>query len=246
MAAEIVSMRGLPPEGGLEGGRKRSLLKDEAYLKIRTFLLQQDAEETFSERSLAATLEIGLGPVRLAVERLRVDGLIIVSPNSGLRLPEITSKDILDFYEFRMLIECHTVEALAGCLTSEQCATVEEILDEQDATARNGDTVRYHQLDLSFHTALTDFHGNPEMSHALRRMRDKMYRLARRMHGAHPERLEVNAGQHRAIFEEVRGGNAELARQRMKTHLDWGRRFTLDPERRLGDDWQQPEASEGL
>jgi len=94
------------------------------------------------------------------------------------------------------------------------------------------------QLDLDFHTALAEFHGNVEMEHALRRLRDKMFRLARRMHGAHPERLAVNAAQHRSIFEAVRAGDAEKANSSMKTHLDWGRRFTLDPDRRLGTHWQ--------
>ena len=244
MTARIISVhQGADAPGA---GRKRPFLKDEAYSSIRKHLLNQDADAMFSERLLAAELGLGLGPVRSAVERLRVEGLIVVSPNNGLRLPEIGSKDILDFYELRMLIECHAVESLSGCLTADQAAAVDEILDEQDASARSADTVRYHQLDLAFHAALTDFHGNTEMSDALRRMRDKMYRLARRMHNEHPERLEVNAGQHRRIFEAVRSGNAQAARQRMRTHLDWGRRFTLDPDQRLGNDWQRTDLPDGF
>lgn len=241
MAAEVVLLQaGLPKSDEPTSGR-RSLLKDEAYSKIRSYLLEQDDTIALSERALAATLGLGLGPVRSAVERLRVDGLIVVSPNSGIRLPDISAKDILDFYEMRMLIECHAVRKLAGCLTTDQRAAIERILDEQDAMAKSGNTVRYHQLDLAFHATLTDMHGNAEMSDVQRRMRDKMYRLARRMHGAHPERLEVNAGQHRKIYEAIRDGNGDLAHQRMQTHLDWGRRFTLDPDCRFGADWLRPE-----
>lgn len=222
-------------------GEARLLLKDEATAKIRAHLLQSDSDQTHSERALAAALNLGLGPVRSALERLRAEGLIVVAANSGIRLPEITSREILDFYELRMVIECHVVAALAGCLTVEQERLIEAILDEQQAMAASGDTKRYHQLDLDFHTALAEFHGNSEMEHALRRLRDKMYRLARRMHGAHPERLAVNAGQHRSIFEAVRAGDAAKAHSSMKTHLDWGRRFTLDPDRRLGAGWQSAE-----
>lgn len=242
MTAKIISVQ----DGIQNAGRKRPLLKDEAYTRIRNYLLEQDADATFSERLLAADLGLGLGPIRSAVERLRVNGLIVVSPNNGLRLPDIGSKEILDFYELRMVIECHVVESLSGCLTADQEAAIGEILDAQDASAKTGDTVTYHQLDLAFHAALTDFHGNPEMSDALRRMRDKMYRLARRMHGAHPERLKVNAAQHRRILEAVRTGNPEAARQLMRTHLDWGRRFTLDPDQRLGGDWQRYEVSDSF
>ena len=232
MSAEIVRLQ-------RPLGQTRLLLKDEAFTRTRKLLLEQNAEQTCSERTLAAALNLGLGPVRSALERLRAEGLIVVAANSGIRLPEITSQEILDFYELRMVIECHVVASLAGCLTDDQARWIDAILVEQEATAASGNTIRYHQLDLDFHTALAEAHGNVEMEHALRHLRDKMFRLARRMHGAHPERLSVNAAQHRGIFDAVRAGNAEKARSRMQTHLDWGRRFTLDPDCRLGSDWQR-------
>lgn len=220
-------------------GQTRLFLKDEAYFRIRNLLPEEGSEDAYSERALAARLDIGLGPVRSALERLRTEGLIVVSPNNGIGLPEINSREILDFYELRMVIECPVVASLAGCLSAGQAGRIDNILTEQEASAASGDTGRYHQLDLEFHAVLAEFHGNTEMEHALGRLRDKMYRLARRMHGAHPERLAVNAAQHRGIFEAVRAGKADEAHSRMKTHLDWGRRFTLDPDRRLGSDWQR-------
>ncbi len=231
MSAKIVRLGSSP-------GQPR-LLKDGAYSMIRWHLIEEGSEETYSERALAARLNLGLGPVRSALERLRAEGLIVVVPNCGISLPHITSREILDFYEVRMVIECHIVSSVAGCLSDDQAQSIDKILIEQEETAASGDTVRYHQLDLDFHAALAECHANTEMEHALRRLRDKMYRLARRMHGAHPERLVVNAAQHRGIFDAVRAGNAEKAHSRMKTHLDWGRRFTLDPDRRLGSDWQR-------
>ena len=239
MSANVVRLHGPRDRHAPGSGQPRLLLKDEAYTKLRKHLLEEGSEESFSERALAARLDLGLGPVRSALERLRAEGLIVVAPNSGIRLPEITSREILDFYELRMVIECHIVASIAGCLSADQARTIDKILLEQEATAASGDTIRYHQLDLDFHAALAECHANSEMEHALRRLRDKMYRLARRMHGAHPERLAVNAAQHRSIFDAVRAGNAETAHARMKTHLDWGRRFTLDPDRRLGSDWQR-------
>ena len=67
-----------------------------------------------------------------------------------------------------------------------------------------------------------------------------MYRLSRRLHRTHPERLAVNAAQHRGIVEAIREGDSHEARSRTDTHLTWGRRFTLDPDGRLDRDWQRP------
>ena len=238
----------MPHQGISEGGdgpedtrgRPRVLLKDEAYTMVRDFLLGEDADGVLSERVLAARLGLGLGPLRSAVERLRTQGLISVAPNSGLRVPDVTAKEIIDFYEMRMVVECHIAASLAGRLTPDQSDRLEVILVEQEQSATTYDTVRYHQLDLDFHTVLADFYGNAEMVRALSQLRDKMYRLSRRLHGSHPERLSVNAAQHRGIVEAIREGNSPEARSRMNTHLTWGRGFTLDPNGRLGRDWQQP------
>ena len=239
MSANVVRLNGPRDRQPSRSGQPRLLLKDEAYSKIRKNLLEEGSEVTCSERALAARLDLGLGPVRSALERLRAEGLIVVTANSGIRMPEISSREILDFYELRMVIECHVVASISGCLSADQALAIDEILLEQETTSASGNTLRYHQLDLDFHTALAECHANVEMQLALRRLRDKMYRLARRMHGAHPERLAVNAAQHRGIFDAVCAGNAEKAHARMKTHLDWGRRFTLDPDRRLGSNWQR-------
>ena len=225
---------GLERDMDLRGGG-RMLRKDEAYIIIRDHLFSADATASaLSERSLATQLGLGLGAVRSALERLRAEGLIIVSPNNGIRLPDITAREVLDFYEMRMVMECHIVASLAGRLSAEQRVVLETIITDQEAAAVRRDTIRYHQLDLDFHAAFADFHGNAEMVRALRQLRDKMYRLSRRLHNTHPERLSVNAGQHRAIMEAVRDGNARDARRHMQTHLTWGRAFTLDPDKRLG------------
>ncbi len=227
--AEVVAERDAEPKG-----LGRVLLKDEAYTLIRHHLLGgTGSEPMLSERTLAAQLGLGLGPVRSALERLRVEGLITVSPNSGIRLPEITAREILEFYEMRMVMECHIAATLAGRLNASQYSQLEDIIGEQEASAERRDTLRYHQLDLDFHATLADLHGNAEMIRALGQMRDKMYRLSRRLHSTHPERLAVNAAQHRSIMEAVRDGNVREARRNMQTHLTWGRAFTLDPDGRL-------------
>ncbi len=213
--------------------RPRTYLRNEAYTSVRDYLLSEEEDAGFSERSLAARLGLGLAPLRSALEQLRAEGLVAVAPNSGLRVPETTAREIIDFYEMRLLIECHIARQLAVRLTAPQSALLEEILTAQERAAETRDTVRYHQLDLDFHKTLTGFHGNPEMIRALGQLRNKMYRLSRRLHRAHPERLAVNAEQHRGIVDAIRSGDAEAARAQMETHLVWGRAFTLDPDSKL-------------
>jgi DNA-binding GntR family transcriptional regulator len=210
-------------------GRSRRSLKDVAYIKIKSFLFEDGEERVYSERNLALGLDIGLGSVRSAIERLKAEGLIAVLPNSGIRVPELSAHTIIDFYELRSVIESHVVASVAGQLPSSRKDQVEAILNKQQECVDRGRVDDYHDLDMAFHIALAELHGNQEMVNTLTRLRDKMFRLSRRLHQDHPERLAVNCGQHRAIWQAICAGDGAKAQGLLQSHLRWGRSCTLDP-----------------
>lgn len=218
-------------------GAEPRLQKDRAYLTLKQFLFDTESTQTiFSERSLAARLEISLASVRSALERLRAEEVIETIPKAGIRLPQISPGDILEFYEFRIVVETYIARGIAGRLTQAQCAGLRALIAEQKEAARARDTNVYHRLDLQFHHILAEFHGNREMVRALSQMQDKMYRLSRRLHRTHPERLGINADQHESIVESICSGDPQKAEEAMRSHLTWGRDFTLDPDGRA-DAW---------
>lgn len=216
-----------------KGSLRPVLQKDRAYQSIKAFLFDDDGTDTiYSERFLSSELEIGLASVRSAVERLRSEGIIETIPKGGIRLPQITPSEVVNFYEIRMVLEPYLVGRIAGNLTEGQRKALSALIERQKMAATDADTGTYHVLDLRFHEDLARIHGNGEMMRALGQMRDKMFRLSRRLHRSHPERLAVNAGQHQQIVEAVCEGRAGEAISAMKEHLAWGRDFTLNPDAR--------------
>jgi len=225
-------MRNLLWEEARVKDRKRNLstLRDQAYLQIKDALLQSDGSgDNFSERQLAADLGLSLGPVRAAIERLRAENLIVVSRNTGIQLPQLTPDAILDFFEVRLALETLVVEALAGQEISERCDYVEDILENQLECVEQGRADAYHDLDMQFHLGMATLHGNAEIVRVLGGLRDRMYRLSSRMHAGHPERLEENYSQHKAIFEAVRAGDGVAARTNLVAHLSNGKNFLMNP-----------------
>jgi DNA-binding GntR family transcriptional regulator len=227
-------------ETQMVGPVARRSLKSEAYNKIKSFLFADVTERVYSERQLASWLDVGLGSVRSAVERLRAEGLVTVLPNAGIRVPELTAHTIIDFYEVRSILESHVVASLAGRLTRAQIELVDGILARQQECVAAERPEGYHDLDMAFHITLTEFHGNMEIVRTLGQLRDKMYRLSRWVHQSRPERLAVNAQQHHAIWGAVCAGDGAKAMDLMQRHLRWGRNCTLDPTlrgARPGEGW---------
>jgi DNA-binding GntR family transcriptional regulator len=222
-------MTGVPLEKETEMQPQR-FLRDIAYEKIKAMLfLNEEAAKAYSERQIAAQLDLGLNPVRSAVERLKLEGLILVVPNTGIILPELSAKAIIDFYEVRDVVESHIVTALTGNLSPSDAARVDQILDEQDVCVQKGNFIDYHSLDMKFHLCLAQIFGNEEMTNMIERLRDRMHRLSTRLHRKYPGRLAANVQQHRDIFEAIKSGDPQRARASIHDHLSWGRSFVLDP-----------------
>src|SRR5580700_8790566 len=89
----------------------RSFLKDRAYERIKSRLLNNDYPPgTFlSERQLAENLGMSKTPVKAALERLESEGLIAVSPQQGIVVRELSVHEIADLYEIRAALESYSL-----------------------------------------------------------------------------------------------------------------------------------------
>ncbi|MBO6815754.1 MAG: GntR family transcriptional regulator [Rhizobiaceae bacterium] len=209
---------------------KKTLKKDQAYDTIKMLVLDtEDPGMIYSERFLASQLDFGLASIRSALERLRSEDLVEMIPKSGVRVPQITYREVMDFFEVRMLIEPHIAERLAGKLNPAQSRDLSQLISKQKHAAKVKDTVEYHRLDLEFHSFLANTYGNHEMITALGQMQDKMYRLSKHIHKTHPDRLAINVEQHQNIVEAILKGDEKDARAAMELHLKWGRDVNIAP-----------------
>lgn len=213
---------------------KRPLSKEEAYTRLKSALFAStDPNEVYSERSLAKRLDFGLAAIRSAISRLQVEDLIMVLPNAGFMLKPLTSSAIADFYETRSVVEAHVVGMLTGKITPEQKAEVTDIIRRQSDCLRDKDARTFHRLDMDFHITLAKLHGNVEMVRILERLEDRMHRISVELHGRHPERLAPLVEQHERILDEIFSGDPDVAREKLRTHLAWGRSMIMSGGRGL-------------
>src|SRR5437870_2186503 len=100
----------------------RHLLKERAYSEIKRRILDGGfAPSTFlSERQLASQLAMSKTPIRAALERLEMEGLVVVSPQQGILVRDLSVHEIADLYEMRAALETYVVRAVAGQLTAGQ------------------------------------------------------------------------------------------------------------------------------
>src|SRR5262249_37093509 len=90
-------------------------LTDRAYKVITTRLieLKMPPGVTFTEAALASDLGISKTPVREALGRLRLEGLVEVAARSGYRVTPVTLKDAHDLFAVRLILETEAASLAA-------------------------------------------------------------------------------------------------------------------------------------
>jgi DNA-binding GntR family transcriptional regulator len=208
-------------------------LKQRAYdeLKRRILTGRLPPGMMLSERQLATELRMSKTPVHAALERLEVDGLVMVAAQQGILVQPISPQDIADHFEIREVLEPYVVAKLAaGRLTAAQAAALERNIQENCRAVSAADVPANVQLDADFHLLLCEFAGNREIARVMGRIREKVHSVIHHITSRHSARMEVSLAEHRAIADAILACDATSAADRMRTHLHNGLRCVYDCE----------------
>lgn len=207
----------------------RSLLQDQAYERLKDLIQSGSlpAGSFHTERLLSERLGMSKTPVRAALARLDLEGFVSVSPQIGVSVREPSLQEIVDLFNLRVALETFVVRSLAGRLRLVQAARLRENLREQRACAQDGDAPGLTRLDTSFHLLFCEFLGNREITRVLVHLRDKLHRVILHVMTRAEGRLRPAVAEHAAIADAVVRGRGDLAAERVRRHLEFGKQTLL-------------------
>lgn len=159
-----------------------NLLKEQAYQKIlndiKTCLLYPGEHIVINE--LSNRYEIGVTPIRDALQQLVSDGLIIPVPRFGYIIMPVISIDVEELFEVRLIIETATVKL---AVQRARDSTLDEIFRMADFSYDFQDRNSYHiflQNNFTFHNSIAEASGNRrlvDMLNATNTQLDRVYYL---------------------------------------------------------------------
>ena len=205
-------------------------LKDQAYEQIKQDILsgQLVCGVLLSERSLAERLQLGKAPIRDAINRLRQEEYLSVSPKLGILVKPLTSKDIADTFEARVIIEPQVVKRLAGHLTPSHRSILEANLERQKLCIDRGHATEFVKWDVEFHMALVRAHGNSDLVRMMERICERTFRVISAAFGGDATVLEPAFKAHKSILTAILRGDASSAEVRMEKHITHTRDLKME------------------
>ncbi|HVX81426.1 MAG TPA: GntR family transcriptional regulator [Devosiaceae bacterium] len=166
---------------------------------------------------LAHAYGTSTNPVREALQQLRGEGFVVITPNRGARVRAMDDAFVRDVLEIEMLLEPHFTRWFVEIATDEDIARLEALQQRIEETGFD-DTVRYSELDTQFHRVFYDRHYNQHALDLWWRHRDVLGALSRHTRFAR-WREEAIIGEHRALIEAVRRHDVEGAAKIVEAHV---------------------------
>lgn len=205
-------------------------LKEKAYIKLRNQILDGTYRpgEFITERELVDDLKMSRTPIRAALERLVVEGLVNHSPNQGLAVAELSLSKAVDIYDLRIAMEAHVVRKLSlRDWADEEKKWFIDNLKEQEQCLEERDYSSFTTLDADFHNKLVFLYENEEMIKIMENLQDQLQLITIKVLRKESKRIVQSYEDHLNIYENIIAGNAEEATELIATHLEFGKRILI-------------------
>ena len=174
--------------------------------------------ELLTELKLVEQLGVSRTPIREALRRLEQERLIRESGKGSVVLG-ITVEDLVDIMNIRQRTEGLAAYYATKNLTPEGLNTLRQISELQDFYFTKKDVENLRQMDDRFHDTIYELSQRTIIRDILLSLHRKTMRY-RRISIEDPARLEHSIREHKAIFDAIASGNADLAAELTTRHIE--------------------------
>ena len=195
-------------------------LRDVVFNTLRQAILTGDLKpgERLMEIHLANRLGVSRTPIREAIRKLELEGLVIMIPRRGAEVAQITEKSMNDVLEVRR------EELKAAC-------------EDFEKAVAGKDIKQIAQADVALHDIIVRATGNQRLIQLVNNLSEQMYRYRFEYIKDFTQHSNL-VEEHRIIYDSIVKKDKEKASEAAKLHIDNQekaiiRQIRLDRERRL-------------
>lgn len=195
-------------------------LRDVVFNTLRQAILRGELKpgERLMEIQLANKLGVSRTPIREAIRKLELEGLVLMIPRKGAEVAEITEKNMLDVLEVRRALEELAVKLACERITEEEIQELKDAADAFQKILSEKDITKIAEADEAFHDVIFKSTGNDRLIQLLNSLREQMYRyrleyLKREEY--HPQLLE----EHQQIIDRITRKDQSKAAELIDRHI---------------------------
>ena len=204
-------------------------LRDVVFENLRGAILEGKLKsgQRLMEVQLAEQLGVSRTPIREAIRKLELEGLVLMLPRKGAYVADMSFKDLIDVLEIRA-----TLEGLAASLASERrrdedIKGLEKLAKEFEDSVKNGDIESVLKKDIEFHEYIFSLANNNKLYQLINSIWEQVHRF-RVMYVSDYEASLSLVDEHNKILQAIKDGNCELAKKYATDHIEIAEQFFME------------------
>lgn len=196
-------------------------LRDVVFNTLRQAILTGELKpgERLMEIHLANKLGVSRTPIREAIRKLELEGLVTMIPRRGAEVAQITGKSLQDVLEVRRSLDALCAELACERISEEELEALETACKTFEEATHTGEVRAIAAADVALHDIIIRATDNKRLVQLVNNLAEQTYRYRFEyikdysMHGRLVE-------EHRVIFEAIRKRDKATAAQAAVIHID--------------------------
>lgn len=195
-------------------------LRDVVFNTLRQAIISGEFApgERLMEIALADRLGVSRTPVREAIRKLELEGLVVMIPRKGAEVAKITEKDLRDALEVRCTLEELATTLACDRITDEGRDRLKEALHTFKDAIESQNVQTIVEGDVKFHDAIFDATQNQRLMQIANNLREQVYRY-RVEYVKDKDYHSTLVREHEEITKAILDNDKAKATKVMRTHI---------------------------
>ena len=196
-------------------------LRDVVFKTLRQAILKGELEpgERLMEIQLAERLGVSRTPIREAIRKLELEGLVLMIPRKGAEVARISESSLRDVLEVRRALEELAIDLACQRMTEEELEELKVTQEKFSLAIKSGDAMQIAETDERYHEIIYLSTKNERLVQILNNLREQMYRY-RLEYIKDEDKRQILLIEHEHILKALSLRHVQEAKQAVREHID--------------------------
>ena len=192
-------------------------LRDVVFENLRTAILEGNlkAGQRLMEVQLAEQLGVSRTPIREAIRKLELEGLVVMLPRKGAYVANMSFKDLIDVLEIRASLEGLAASLAAERRNDEDIIDLEKLAKEFETCVRETNIEGVLKTDIDFHEKIFMMANNKKLYQLITSLWEQVHRFRVTYVSDYDASLSL-VEEHNKILQAIKDGDKLEARNRQE------------------------------
>ena len=196
-------------------------LRDVVFNTLRQAILKGELEpgERLMEIQLSERLGVSRTPIREAIRKLELEGLVLMIPRKGAEVAKISETSLREVLEVRRSSEELAAELACQRIGERELLDLEEAEEAFAEAIINGEPMEIAESDEHYHDLIYQATGNSRLVQILNNLREQMYRY-RLEYIKDEDKRQILVVEHEHILQALKNHDIQDAKSAVRGHID--------------------------